>query len=133
MASRAHALVWGPVVVYLAFIFTLSSIAHPPELPAGSDKHLHALLYSGLGFLLARALAGGLDRTVTLTVAISTTILAALYGVSDELHQYFVPPRQVELLDVVADTIGAGVAAFALYAWGIIRNRHGLRNPSGRT
>ena len=124
---------WGPVVLYLAFIFTLSSIAHPPELPAGSDKDLHALLYSGLGFLLARALAGGLDRTVTLTMAISTTVLVALYGVSDELHQYFVPPRQVELLDVVADTIGAGVAAFALYAWGIIRSRHGLRNPSGRT
>ena len=124
---------WGPVVLYLAFIFTLSSIAHPPELPAGSDKDLHALLYSGLGFLLARALAGGLDRTVTLTMAISTTVLVALYGVSDELHQYFVPPRQVEVLDVVADTIGAAVAAFALYAWGIIRSRHGLRNPSGRT
>lgn len=98
----------------------------------GSDKNLHALLYSGLGFLLARALAGGLDRRVDFGTAIFATILAAVYGVSDELHQYFVPPRQVEFLDVMADTIGAMVATFALYAWGIIRSRYESRNPSGR-
>jgi VanZ family protein len=124
---------WAPVVLYLALIFGLSSIANPPELPEGSDKNLHALLYSGLGLLIVRALAGGLDRPARLGVALTATMLSALYGVSDEIHQYFVPPRQVEVLDVVADTIGAGLAAFGLYAWGIIRDRHGLRNPSGRT
>jgi VanZ family protein len=124
---------WAPVVLYLALIFGLSSIANPPELPEGSDKNLHALLYSGLGLLIVRALAGGLNRPVRLGVVVTATMLSALYGVSDELHQYFVPPRQVEVLDVVADTIGAGLATIALYAWGIIRDRHGLRNPSGRT
>jgi len=124
---------WAPVVLYLALIFGLSSIANPPELPEGSDKNLHALLYSGLGLLLVRALAGGLNRPVRLGIVLTATVLSALYGVSDEIHQYYVPPRQVEALDVVADTIGAGLAAIALYAWGIIRDRHGLRNPSGRT
>ncbi len=114
------------MALYLAFIFALSSVSHPPELPAGSDKQLHALLYSGLGVLLARALAGGLRRRVTLSVAFAATLLAGLYGVSDEFHQYFVPPRQVETLDVVADTAGAAIAAFALHAWGIIRDRYGL-------
>jgi VanZ family protein len=124
---------WAPVVLYLALIFGLSSIANPPELPEGSDKNLHALLYSGLDLLLVRALAGGLNRPVRLGVVVTATVLSALYGVSDEIHQYYVPPRQVEALDVVADTIGAGLAAIALYAWGIIRDHHGLRNPSGRT
>ena len=44
---------------YMAFIFGLSSISHTPSLPHGSDKGLHALLYSGLGALFARARAGG--------------------------------------------------------------------------
>src|SRR6185295_11134170 len=95
---------WAPVVLYLALIFGLSSIANPPELPEGSDKNLHALLYSGLGLLLVRALAGGLNRPVRLGIVLTATVLSALYGVSDEIHQYYVPPRQVEALDVVADT-----------------------------
>jgi VanZ family protein len=104
----------------LAFIFVLSSIAHPPELPNGSDKRLHAVLYAGRDMPLARALAGGLTRTVTRGMAVTTTVLSGLYGVSDEIHQIFVPPRQVEVLDAVADTIGGALGAIALYAWGII-------------
>jgi VanZ family protein len=132
MRARSRFALWGPVVVYLAFIFALSSITHPPELPSGFDKDLHAILYTGLGLLLARALSGGLAHRVTLGVMVATTVLAMLYGISDEIHQIFVPPRQVEVLDVVADTIGGALGAGALYAWGIIRTRHGLREPSDR-
>ena len=132
MRARGRLFLWGPVVAYLAFIFALSSVAHPPRLPSGFDKELHAVLYAGLGLLLARALSGGLAHNVTLGVVVSTTVLAMLYGISDEIHQIFVPPRQVEVLDVVADTIGGALGAVALYAWGIIRTRHGLREPSDR-
>jgi VanZ family protein len=116
---------WLPVIAYMAFIFGLSSITHPPALPDGSDKGLHSLLYSGLGVLFARAVGGGW-RGVSLTVVLFTACFGALYGASDELHQYFNPPRNVELLDVVADTVGSGAGAAALYAWGIIRGRDGL-------
>ena len=115
---------WWPVLAYMALIFALSSIAEPPSLPGG-DKNLHALLYSGLGFLFARARAGGV-RGVTPLVVAQAAIVGALYGASDELHQYFNPPRAVEALDVVADTAGAGLGAAALYAWGIIRGRDGV-------
>jgi VanZ family protein len=120
MRAPSRLSLWGAVALYLAFIFVLSSIAHPPELPNGSDKRLHAVLYAGLGMLLARALAGGLTRTVTRGMVVTTTVLSGLYGVSDEIHQIFVPPRQVEVLDAVADTIGGALGAIALYAWGII-------------
>jgi len=123
MRAPSRLSLWGAVALYLAFIFALSSIAHPPELPNGSDKRLHAVLYAGLGMLLARALAGGLTRTVTRGMVVTTTVLSGLYGVSDEIHQIFVPPRQVEVLDVVADTIGGALGAIALYAWGIIQRR----------
>jgi len=117
--------VWAPVAAYMAFIFGLSSVAHTPTLPDGSDKWLHALLYAGLGALFARALASGWHG-VRLRMVLWTVCFGAAYGASDELHQYFNPPRNVEALDVLADTIGAGAAAAGLYAWGIIRGRDGL-------
>jgi VanZ family protein len=105
---------WAPVVAYLAFIFALSSIANTPQLPDGADKDAHALLYAGLGVLFVRARAGGVWRPVTWGMVAAAAIFAAFYGASDEFHQWFVPPRQVEAADVLADTIGATLAALAL-------------------
>jgi VanZ family protein len=105
---------WTPVVAYLAFIFFLSSLSNTPQLPEGSDKNLHALLYAGLGVLLVRAQAAGIWRPVSWRMVVLTVVAAALYGVSDEFHQWFVPPRQVEVADVMADTIGAAIAATML-------------------
>lgn len=116
---------WGPVLLYMCFIFGLSSLTATPAMPHGSDKVLHALLYAGLGLLLARALARGLTG-VTPRIIVITVVCGALYGVSDEFHQYFNPPRAVEAADVLADTIGAGLGAVVLYAWGIIRGRNEL-------
>jgi VanZ family protein len=109
----------------MALIFALSSIRHPPALPGGSDKLLHALLYSGLGLLVARARAGGADA-VTPRIVVFSLAFGALYGISDEFHQYLNPPRNVEAADVLADTVGAALGAGVLYAWGIIRGRDGL-------
>lgn len=122
--SPKPAVLWAPVVLYMLFIFGLSSLQTTPAMPNGSDKVLHALLYSGLGLLLARAQARG--GAVTLRIIATTIVCGAMYGISDEFHQYFNPPRAVEAADVVADTIGSGLGAGVLYAWGIIRTRNGL-------
>ncbi len=114
-------LLWAPVVLYMMFIFWLSSISRPPDLPSGvSDKAAHGLLYCGLGALLVRARAGGWRRPVTLGIAAGAIVVATLYGISDEIHQSFVPLRQVEVRDVLADALGASVAAGALYIWSCI-------------
>lgn len=117
---------WTPVAAYMAFIFALSSMAQPPAVAQGSDKNLHALLYAGFAVVLARALAGGWRRPVTLAVVAATIVMATAYGVTDEIHQYFVPPRTADVRDVMADALGAAAASAALYLWGIIRGRHGL-------
>ena len=48
----------------------------------------------------------------------ASTVLATLYGVSDEIHQMFVPPRTPDWLDVCADAFGAmtGAVVVALAA-----------------
>lgn len=73
-------------------------------LPPGADKVAHALAYAVLGALLAWA-----TGRPGLAVA-----LATLYGVSDELHQAFVPGRTPDVLDLVADLLGATAGAAAV-------------------
>ena len=101
----------------MAFLFALSSISHPPEPSAFgvSDKVVHALLYVALGVLMARAIDGRRGGRVSARTLVVAVLWSAAYGVSDEIHQHFVPPRQMEALDVLADAIGAalGVGAYA--------------------
>jgi VanZ family protein len=97
-------------------IFALSSTPDLPSLPGGmSDKSAHALAYAGLGFLLVRALAGGLGRPVSPGAALLAVALGVAYGLSDEFHQLFVPGRQFDVGDLAAD--GLGVAAGAVVGW----------------
>ncbi len=92
-----------------------------------SDKDAHAGLYAGLGFLVTRALAKGLTKPVHAWMALAAVVFAALYGVSDECHQLFVPRRQFELLDMAADAVGGMLGAGALWLWSIIReSRHAV-------
>jgi VanZ family protein len=113
---------WGPVVAYCLLIFALSSISAVPALPAHvTDKMAHVALYSGLGFLAARALAGGLGRPLPPFVVLAVLVFAGLYGLSDEVHQLFVPNRQFDLRDLAADVIGGGLGAGAFWLWGILR------------
>ena len=120
---------WGPVALYMAVIFALSSMAHPPDLPAVfGDKVGHAVLYFGLGAWFARAFAGGWFQPLTARAAMAAAICSTLYGVSDEMHQMLVPPRSVELGDVVADAVGSAAAAALMYATSRLRSR--IREPA---
>ena len=108
---------WAPVVLYMAFIFSLSSISRPPDLPAEmSDKTGHMLLYAGcLRFWCAHWPVGGGAASRRSWRALPSS-LATLYGVTDEIHQHFVPPRQMDGWDVLADAAGASIAAAGAYA-----------------
>jgi VanZ family protein len=106
-----------PVAVYLVFIFALSSVSNPPAAASViPDTVSHAALYFGLGALLVRALAGGFDRHVSMAVACAAVIIATVYGATDELHQHFVPERQMDVRDLLADALGSSLAAAGLYA-----------------
>ena len=52
--------------------------------------------------------------------------LASLYGATDEFHQSFVPGRDSDVLDWVADTLGAALGA----ASATVATR-ALRRPRG--
>jgi len=109
--------VWGPPIAVMALIFAASSTTAPAPAPEFlSDKVLHMAGYAALGFLVLRALADGRLARVTWRLALMAFVLTVLYGVSDELHQAFVPGRTPELMDVVADGAGAVIGICALGA-----------------
>jgi len=110
---------WGPPILYMLAIFHFSSESEPLPIVTQHvwDKALHLLEYAGLGLLWCRACRGeGAGWPLALLLAIVAT---SLYGASDEWHQSFVPLRDSDVHDWVADTIGAA-AGVALY-FGVLR------------
>jgi len=114
----------------MALIFYLSSLPDPGGPPGGiSDKTAHFLIYGALGAAMMRALAGGRGSGLALSTILAAIVLTALYGVSDEIHQYFVPPRTPDILDVAADATGACAGAIIVAI--VVCLRPGWFHPSG--
>lgn len=123
---------WGPVALYAGVIFYGSSLSSPPEMLASflqklSDKVLHFFEYSLLGALLFRACRHASGEWVARHAVAAAAIGAALYGLSDETHQWFVPFREADILDLVADTVGGTAGA---WGWAFLeRHRHADTAP----
>jgi VanZ family protein len=107
---------WLPVLLYAGLIFYVSSISlpTPPIKVPFSDKIVHVLEYAILGCLVYRACIGT-PKILFFKNASSISILSStLYGLSDEIHQFFVPGRCMDFFDFLADTIGACLAILLL-------------------
>jgi len=104
---------WAAPAAWCLLLFTLSSVpfrAGSEGFP-GADKVVHLAEYAVLGLLVARALlrtdpARRRGRAFALAAA-----MAGAYGLTDELHQAFVPERAFEVGDLAADAAGAALGA----------------------
>ncbi len=111
---------WIPVAVWMAVIFILSAQPKLPSAPSPfwddlMKKGSHMLEYAVLSALVWFALG---RRTPLLAWG-----LAVAYAISDEYHQYFVPGRQADPMDVLFDALGAALAVLLLW-WGRSRRRN---------
>ena len=111
MIPRRLAL-WAPLVAALAGVYFLSSLSHVPGSEYVWDKLLHAVGYGGISVLALRAFHGGFVPLRSRTT-IATFLFMLAWFVSDEYHQSFVPGRDAEVGDVVADAVGFGLATVA--------------------
>ena len=110
---------WAVTLAYAAGLFYLSSRpwSGVPTIPY-IDKIAHLGLYAGLGFLCLWSLQGTLatSRNHLFFIAMAAVIA---YGLSDEMHQMFVPGRSAEFGDLIADALGGALGVFlALWATG---------------
>jgi len=116
--SKSFIINQGPAILVAIILFILSSIPYPPPLILNvnyEDLIMHAIAYSGFGFFIARALyyqTGYLRLKKNLLLF--TFLIGTIYGISDEFHQYFVPGRVSDILDVLADSVGT-LIGFAVF------------------
>ena len=97
-------------LAYCAAIFYLSSMPKPPAPEVsfpGADKVAHFLIYGGLAATLAFGLRRSNESIGGTFLFLAPILFASIYGLSDEIHQLFVPNRSFEALDILADAAGA--------------------------
>jgi len=103
-----------PLVGFCVFLFwqsSFASLASAPLFPH-DDKLMHMGAYAFLAFLAARNLHQEkpfFNKTKLVVLAI---LFACLYGLSDEIHQAFVPGRTASIWDFAADILGSCMGAY---------------------
>ena len=108
---------WFPLILYCILIFlqsSLPSFKSVPELPY-TDKLLHFFAYAVLGALFFRAYKTLKIKRNDIFLILLSILSSSLYGMSDELHQYFVPCRNAEYIDILADVLGSIFGVFVFY------------------
>lgn len=102
--ERNSGATWLIVLLVAAGIFYVSSISFEVVIPGSPLKAIayHLFVFFVLaGFLLMAVV--GRRKKAWILVAV---VMAILYGISDEIHQFFVIGRSMSLEDVFIDSVG---------------------------
>jgi len=120
--SKIFVFYWLPVILYCLLIFIQSSYPATDSLPSipHMDKLAHAGAYALLGYLFSRVFQLTRIRKSAVLLVILSALSSSVYGISDEIHQYFVPSRMADIADMAANTVGSFMGAIAAQ---IILNR----------
>ncbi len=108
LAAARRLLRWTPAAMWATVIFKLSSIPGSELPPSDYTAAAHFAVYAILGTLVYMAVRPNRTTAVAVCLAI---VLSSAYGVSDEVHQAFVPGRTPDIADWGIDTIGAAAGA----------------------
>jgi len=132
VSPATRAVRWLAAAVWMGGIFYLSHQSTPAGRSGGTVESVaaHLTLYAGLALVLFWALNAQHGRAqaplwARLTVAFA---LAVLYGVSDEIHQAFVPSRTASEADIGLDALGSA-AGLALALLSTLLRRPGEPTP----
>lgn len=105
--EKHNKLSWIITILIAIFIFYISSLSFEGA-PVGGygwktvAYHIYSFLFL-TGFLLISLIRGNWKRKNLIFLGI---IIAVLYGISDEIHQLFVPGRSCSFSDILIDLIG---------------------------
>lgn len=129
---------WLPLIIWALLIFLTSANPNPyeplpdgwetaPTLPANSavesqgisrverlGRYLHVGEYLVLAALMARALVW--EKSLHVSLLAWAFRLSAFFALFDEIHQYFIPGRTFQLLDLALDIFGA-IIGLGLYSF----------------
>jgi VanZ family protein len=111
---------WFPAIAWMIIIFAFSAQPKGGLPDYGEEDFLfkkiaHILEYGLLAALMLRGVKS--DAKIRISHLFTSFALTALYAVSDEVHQLFVPGREGRILDVVFDSLGATISLSLLWLW----------------
>jgi len=98
-----------PAIVIAVGIFIAShqsKIEIPEIVPEFNDKLLHALAYLIFGITIILALKKNHPQITRAKCFTLLLLIGGLYGMSDEIHQHFIPGRTADVYDWFADVTG---------------------------
>jgi len=110
---------WLPLIIYCIAIYIQSdfpSIEHIPSFEF-SDKFLHFFAYAIMGVLFYRAYQTLRIKGDPRMLILLSVVSASLYGISDEIHQYYVPFRDASIYDGIANFLGALCGVYLYHLW----------------
>ncbi len=87
-------------------------------------KTAHVTEYAIFGIFLYHSLEGSTTPRWSWRTAVWAVGIAAIYSLTDEFHQEFVPGRGPSLVDCSIDSSGAAVGVLILYIRGRFRSSH---------
>ncbi len=111
---------WGPALVLTGAIFAVSHMPAPPFAASVPDYWAHIGVYALLSVAILHGLQRGVWRHVSLTRVVVAVLLSAVYGLTDEYHQSFVPGRMPSAGDIAADVAGGVAGAGGAWVWSIV-------------
>jgi VanZ family protein len=121
---------WLPPLVLMGMIFYVSSRSSLPQaqgewVDALIKKISHTGEYTLLFLLLVRAWRWTLNKRPLERALCAGLLTTAAYGISDEVHQAFVPMRHANWYDVAID-VAVPLLLCLLWYWrrGLLRPRH---------
>ena len=109
---------WLPVLVYAIIIYSFSSVPGKqiPYVFKFQSEVFHILEYAGFAVVLHRALAAQFPAFTSSRRFFWVVFLVVAYGITDEIHQLYVPNRYGTIIDVTYDGIGA-LLSNLFYRW----------------
>ena len=105
---------WPVAVVVLVYFASSRSHVASPGITKIDDKFAHFGVYGLLGTLVCRIGTRWPSAFWALAVV-------SAFGASDEWHQSFVPGRDADINDWIADSLGATLAIALYWGWGWYR------------
>ncbi|MFO7768252.1 MAG: VanZ family protein [bacterium] len=116
MSSRVW-IYWVPAVLWAGVIWYGSSLSIGTVSPfrfTGVDKLGHLAEYGVLGLLSAWALMRSRPDMLSQDIVQGAMMIGGTWGWVDEVHQYWVPGRTSDPLDMLADLAGAAAGAWLM-------------------
>jgi VanZ family protein len=117
-----------PAVLTAGAIFSVSSLVQielPLELISFNDLLFHGAAYFFFGLtLMLAAYPWNASLDYPLHVYGILGLIGVLYGLSDEIHQSFVPNRTCTISDLLADSLGVTIALLVASLWAKRRITH---------